>query len=59
MSNKDKDKNKVCNWPELKTRVDSETKQQFQDKLKETGETQSHAMRRMIRNYSKDSDSTK
>jgi len=55
----EKDKNKVRNWSEIKVRVDPDTREQFQKSLKDTGESQSHAMRRMIRNYSKDSHSTK
>jgi hypothetical protein len=50
----EKDPNKVRDWNRVQTRIDPDTEQRFQQKLKENGDSQSEVIRRAIRNYTKD-----
>ena len=51
---KDKDPNKVRNWVIRGARIDPETDRKFQNKLKETGDSQSTVIRKAVRDYTKD-----
>jgi len=45
---------KVRNWPQLSTRIDPDEEAAFKAALEKNNESQSKAIRRMVRNYSKD-----
>jgi hypothetical protein len=49
----EKDPNKVKDWPIIGVRVDPKLKEDFEKQLTENKDTQSHALRRLIRNYTK------
>lgn len=49
-----KERDKVRDWPIVGARVDPKQKEAFERKLAERGETQNHALRRMIRQYGND-----
>ena len=55
-----KDSKKVRDWPQVIVRLDPEEKEDFQAALKRNNDQQSQAIRKLLRNYSKDhkSDST-
>jgi hypothetical protein len=42
---------KVADWSELKTRIDPETQQKFRERLRNEGKTQSHVIRKLVRNW--------
>jgi len=48
---KDDNPNLVKNWLIRGARIDPDTDRQFQNKLKETGDSQSAVIRKGIRNY--------
>lgn len=47
---------KVEDWKEVRARIDSESDAAFKAALKKKGESQSKAIRRFVRNYSKESE---
>lgn len=55
-----KDVKKVRDWPQVIVRIDPEEKEDLDAALDRNNESQSKAIRRLLRNYSKDhkSDST-
>ena len=51
---KGKDPYKVRNWHIRGARIDPDTDRKFQDKLKQTGDSQSDVIRKAVRDYTKD-----
>ena len=51
---KEPNPNLVKDWKIRGARLDPDTDKKFQDKLKETGDSQTAVIRRAVRNYTKD-----